>query len=411
MVDKMKYEDFVDLSYKPTRNDLICEFLIEPAKKTNLKRAAGAVASESSVGTWTEVKTIKPYMRKLAAKVFRIQGNLIKIAYPLELFELGNMPNILSSVAGNIFGMKEVRNLKLININFPKKIVRSFKGPKFGIKGIRKILKIKNRPLIGTIIKPKLGLRTEDHVKVAYEAWKGGCDIVKDDENLASQSFNKFEKRLKKTLKVKEKVEKETGERKGYMINVTAKTKEMLKRAKLVEEYGNEYIMVDVITCGWSSIQDLREADLDLILHAHRAGHAAFTRPKKHGISMKVIAKICRIIGVDQLHVGTIVGKMFEKRKDVEENVKVLKEDLFGVKKVMPVASGGLKPSHIPFLINFFGNDIILQFGGGIHGHPLGTFAGAKAVRQALEASLQEISLKEYAKYNKELEIAMRTWK
>ncbi len=404
----MKYEDFIDLNYKPEKDDLICEFLID-AK--NLKKAAGAVASESSIGTWTEVKTEKSYVRRLAAKVFEIDKNLVKIVYPLELFEFGNMSQILSSVAGNVFGMKEIRNLRLIDIKFPKKIVKSFKGPKFGIRGIRKVLKIKKRPLIGTIIKPKIGLKVKDHAKVAYEAWIGGCDLVKDDENLSSMKFNQFEKRLKETLKMKEKAERETGERKGYIINVSAECKEMIRRAKLVENFGNEYIMVDLITVGTSSLQSLRNEDLDLIVHAHRAGHAIFTRNKKHGISMKVIAKIARIIGVDQLHIGTIVGKMFEGRKEVLENVKVLKEDLFGLKKVMPVSSGGLNPLHIPFLVKFFGNDVIIQMGGGIHGHPLGTISGAKAARQALEATLQKISLKEYAKSHKELEIAIKTWK
>lgn len=404
----MKYEDFVDLSYKPSKNDLICEFFVE-AK--NFKKAAGAVAAESSIGTWTEVVTEKPYVRELAAIVFKMRGNLIEIAYPLELFEAGNMPNILSSIAGNIFGMKEVRNLKLIDVHFPKKLAKSFKGPKYGIDGIRKILKIKNRPLIGTIIKPKLGLKTKDHAKIAYEAWIGGCDIVKDDENLSSQSFNRFRERLKRTLRMKEKAEMETGEKKIYMINATAETEEMLRRAKLVENLGNEYLMVDIITIGWSALQTLRNKNFNLVIHAHRAGHAAFTRSKKHGISMKVIAKISRIIGVDQLHVGTIVGKMFEERREVLENVKALEENLFGLRKVMPVASGGLKPSHVPILIDVFGKDVVMQFGGGVHGHPLGTIRGARAVRQAVDASLQNTPLEEYAKTHEELRLALKHWK
>jgi ribulose-bisphosphate carboxylase large chain len=407
----MKYEDFVNLNYKPSKNDLICEFFIEPASNSTLKRAGGAVAAESSIGTWIEVKTEKPYVKKLAAKVFEIKKNKIKIAYPLELFELGNMPNILSSIAGNIFGMREVKNLKLLDVWFPEKIVKSFKGPRYGIKGIRKILRIKNRPLLGTIIKPKLGLKTIDHAKVAYEAWIGGCDIVKDDENLSSQSFNKFKKRLEKTFKAKKKAEKESGKKKVYMINISAETKEMLKRAKFVEDYGNEYAMVDIITVGWASLQTLRNKEFNLILHAHRAGHAVFTRNPKHGIAMKVIAKIARIIGVDQLHVGTIVGKMFEGRKEVMNNTQALKENLFGIKKVMPVASGGLNPCHVPRLIKFFGKDFVIQMGGGIHGHPLGTLAGAKAAIQAIECTIDNISLKEYAKTHKELKIALKKWK
>jgi len=396
----MKYEDYVNLNYKPSKNDLICEFYLE-TREHDLKRTAGGIAAESSIGTWTETTTTKPYMMKLAATVFslkKINKNAanIKIAYPNDLFETGNLPNIMSSVAGNVFGMKDVKWLKLNDIIFPKNIAQSFRGPKYGIDGIRKIFKVK-RPLIGTIVKPKLGLNTKDHALVAYKAWLGGCDIVKDDENLSSQKFNKFEARLKETLKMKEKAEKETGEKKGYMINVTAETKEMLRRAKLVQDYGNEYVMVDIITVGWSALQTLRNENFNLVLHAHRAGHAALDKSTKHGISMKVIAKLARMIGLDQLHVGTAVGKMFETHEEVLENKKVLTEPFYGIKPVMPVASGGLHPLMIPQLYKIFGNDVILQFGGGIHGHPLGTLAGAKAVRQALAATLEKESLEDYA--------------
>jgi len=407
----MRYEDYIDLKYKPTKDDLICDFYVE-AK--NLIKAIGAVAAESSIGTWTQTTTTKPYMLKLAAKVFsfkKISKNTanIKIAYPFELFEPGNLPNILSSIAGNIFGMKEIKSLKLNDVLFPEKIVKSFRGPKYGIEGIRKIIKIKDRPLVGTIIKPKIGLNSKDHAKVAYEAWVGGCDIVKDDENLASQAFNKFETRLKETLKMKEKAEKQTGEKKMYMINITAETNEMLRRARLVEDYGNEYVMVDIITTGWASLQTLRNCNFDLVLHAHRAGHAAIDR-KKHGISMKVIARLTRLVGLDQLHIGTSVGKMFEKKEDVLENRKALVDDFYGLKRVMPVASGGLSPLMIPSLYKIFGKDVVLQFGGGIHGHPLGTLAGAKAVRQALDSVLQGIPLTEYAKKHPELKKAIETW-
>jgi len=403
----VQYEDYLELGYKPSRDDLVCEFLLEPAHGTSLKRAAGAVASESSTGTWVEVKTEKKYVRRLAARVFEIVGNRVKIAYPIELFELANLPNILSSVAGNVFGMKEVKSLRLIDLQIPDKLLRSFKGPKYGIDGIRKIFKVK-RPLLGTIIKPKIGLKTEDHVKVAYEAWVNGIDIVKDDENLSSQNFNKFEERLEKTFKAKEKAEKETGEKKAYMINVTAETEEMIKRAELTEKIGNEYIMVDIITVGWSALQTLRNQDFDLVIHAHRAGHAALTRNPEHGISMKVIAKLARIAGVDQLHVGTGVGKMFESKAEVLENCEALKEKMWKFKPVMPVASGGLHPGHIPQLIKIFGNDFVVQAGGGIHS--LKTRIGAIAMRQALDATLEGISLEDYAKKHKELKLALEKW-
>jgi len=406
----LEYLDFVNLTFTPNDSDLICTFYVEP-KGISLNEAAGGVAAESSIGTWTKLSTEKPYMKKLAATVFKIDSNFIQIAYPKELFEKGNMPNILSSVAGNVFGLKALENLRLVNISLPAVLLDSFKGPKYGIKGIRKLLRVQERPLVGTIIKPKLGLKTADHAQVAFESWLGGCDIVKDDENLSSQNFNPFEERIIKTLEVKDKAEEKTGERKVYMANITAETEVMLKRAQFVQDQGGNYIMVDILTCGFSALQTLRDQNFKLIIHAHRAGHAAFTKKPKHGISMQTIAKIARILGVDQLHVGTVVGKMSETKDEVLDNIRALKENMSTYRKVMPVASGGLHPGLIPSLIDTFGKDFIIQAGGGIHGHPNGTQAGATAMRQAVDGTLKCVSLAEYSKTHIELNSAVNFWK
>jgi ribulose-bisphosphate carboxylase large chain len=406
----LKYIDFVDLRYKPAETDLICTFHVEP-DGISLKEAAGGVAAESSIGTWTELTTAEPYVARLAAHVFSVEGNVAKIAYPIGLFERGNMPNILSSVAGNVFGLKALKNLRLNDVELPAELVKSFKGPRFGIEGIRKLLKVPERPLVGTIIKPKLGLKTVDHARVAYEAWVGGCDIVKDDENLSSQRFNPFEERVVKTLESRDKAEEETGERKVYMANITAETGAMLKRAEFVLAHGGEYVMVDILTCGFSALQTLRDQNFKLVIHAHRAGHAAFTKNPKHGIAMRAIAKVSRIIGVDQLHVGTVVGKMSENREEVLENIGALKAEMGGLKPVMPVASGGLHPMLVPALMETFGKDFVIQAGGGIHGHTDGTFAGATAMRQAVDATMQGKTIGEYAKTHKELKKALELWK
>jgi len=168
--------------------------------------------------------------------------------------------------------------------------------------------------------------------------------------------------------------------------------------------------MIDILTCGFASLQTLRKQNFGLIIHAHRAGHAAFTKNPRHGISMKVIAKISRLIGVDQLHVGTIVGKMFESKEDVMANVEALKEMIDNLKPVLPVASGGLFPGLVPSLIKYFGKDFVIQAGGGIHGHTDGTISGARSMRQAVDAALNGIALDEYAKSNKELKIALKIW-
>ncbi len=419
------YLRYINFDYKPKREDMVCVFKFKPGKDISKKEAAGAIAAESSTGTWTKLTTMSlKRMTKIGAKVFEIKGDYVKIAYPTDLFELGNMPQIYSSIAGNIFGMKEIETLRLVDIKWPEKIKNSFKGPQFGIKGVRKLLDVKKRPLCGTIVKPKLGLTSKEHAKVAYEAWVGGLDVVKDDENLTSQPFNKFKKRAEETIKLKWKAEKETGERKMYMCNVTAETNEMLKRARFLKELGNEYAMVDILTVGWAGLQTLRDEmkDLKLVLHGHRAMHGALTRNPDHGISMLVLAETARLIGVDQLHVGTAVGKMEGKKKEIVSIVEDIEkkfvtkkghrlaENWGKIKPVFAVCSGGLHPGHIPTLIKYFGKDIIIQAGGGVHGNPLGTRAGAKAMRQAIDATMKGTNLEEYAKKYKELKAALDKW-
>ncbi len=412
--------DFIDLKYKP-KNDLVCLFRITP-NRISMKKAANTVALESSVGTWTKVPE-KEYVKRLRARVFSIRDKNVKIAYPWELFESDNVPNILSSIAGNIMGMKAVKAIRLEDVSFPQSILKSYKGPKYGIQGVRKMLKIKSRPLVGTIIKPKLGLKTKDHAQSAYESWIGGCDIVKDDENLASQKFNVFEERIARTLEKAHKAEEETGEKKAYLVNVTAETKEMMKRAQIVEDLGGKYVMIDIITAGWAALQTLREGGFKMAIHAHRAMHAAFDRNPEHGISMMVLADFARIIGVDQIHIGTGIGKLEGDIKDIEDiaeeismkDVKATQKRLaqkWGkIKPVLPVSSGGLHPGHVPFLMKHLGKDLVIQAGGGIHGHPKGTIAGAVAMRQAVDAVMKGKGLVSYAKSHEELREALEKWK
>ena len=191
------YHEFIDTTFQPGKNDLLCLFRVEPAPGFTVEDAAGRVASESSVGTWTQLTTMKPRIRKLMAKAYEIQGNFVKVAYPPQLFENGNMAQVLSSIAGNIFGMKAVQNLRLEDLRWPPGLLRSFHGPGFGTSGIRKIFHVEKRPLTATVPKPKLGLTAKEHARAGYEAWVGGIDLLKDDENLTSQPFNKFTERIR----------------------------------------------------------------------------------------------------------------------------------------------------------------------------------------------------------------------
>jgi len=418
------YDEFVDLSYIPSREDLLCLFRLEPASGFSIEEAAGRVASESSVGTWTEVTTMKSRIRRLMAKAYEIQGGWVKIAYPLPLFELGNMPQVLSSIAGNIFGMKAVEHVRLEDVRWPRELIRSFRGPRLGTDGIRKLLGVKNRPLTASVLKPKLGLTAKEHARAGYEAWLGGLDLLKDDENLTSQPFNKFQDRVTECFRLRDKTERETGERKCYLINITAETSEMLRRAKAVARAGGEYVMVDILTAGWAGLQTIRKAcdDLHLAIHAHRAFHAAFTRNPAHGMSMLMVSDVARLIGVDQLHIGTVIGKLESPKEEVialRDNLQQRKvpptdtslgQDWLKVKQVFPTCSGGLHPGLVPELLKLVGFNIIIQAGGGIWGHPDGGKAGATALRQAIDVALEGGNLEEYARNHKELQRALDTW-
>ena len=414
---------YLELGGAPRKDDLLCRFRVEPTEGTSMEEACDAIAAESSIGTWTEVAALTSELRgRLRARVLDIEGPSCLIAYGAELFEGGNMPQIYSSVAGNIFGMKGVRRLRLEALRFPEPLVRTFPGPARGMKGIREALGIRDRPIVGTIVKPKIGLSPKDQAQVVYEAMAAGCDVVKDDENLTSQSFNPFEERLRLCLDAARRAEDETGEAKGYIPNVTAPTEILLRRAGQVAHLGGRFAMVDLVTAGWAAVQSLRGAGLGLILHGHRAMHGAFTRLPDHGIAMEVIARSARLAGIDQLHVGTGVGKMAGGREEVVRCARALStaveeegsgadgQSWAGVAPAMAIASGGLHPGHVPDLLATFGRDVILQFGGGIHGHPQGTAAGARAVRQAVEASLAGVGLADAAKRAPELAAALAAW-
>jgi len=430
------YHEYVSKDYVPDlNNDIIAVFRVKPAQGFTVEDAAGGIAAESSTGTWTtlfswyDVERVK----RLSGKAYKFidlgDGSwLVYVAYPVELFEEGNMPGLLASIAGNIFGMRRVEGLRLEDIYLPEKFLRYFKGPSKGVKGVREILKVYDRPIVGTVPKPKMGYTHEEVEKLAYEILVGGMDYIKDDENLTSPSFCRFEKRAESIMRVIDKVEKETGERKAWFANITADVREMERRLKLVADYGNPYVMVDVVITGWSAltyIRDLAE-EYGLAIHAHRAMHAAFTRNKYHGISMYVLAKLYRIIGVDQIHIGTAgAGKLEGAKEDVVKYAKILREEhfkpdpddpfhleqrMYHIKPTMPVSSGGLHPGNIQYVIEALGWDLVMQIGGGVIGHPDGPRAGATAVRQALEALKQGIPLDEYAKTHRELARALEKW-
>ena len=407
----IEYDDFIDLGYEPGEDELVCRFRFEPAEGMSAEAAASRIASESSNGTWAALQVDPDELTHLGAVAFEIEGSEAAIAYPPALFESGSMPQVLSCIAGNILGMKAVDTLRLEDCEWPASIVEGFPGPQYGPAVATEKLDAGGRPVLATVPKPKVGLSTAAHVRVGEDAWRGGVDLLKDDENLTDQEFNPFEDRLTESLAARDRIAESTGERKGYLVNVTAETTAMLDRVDRVAEAGGEFVMVDVITCGWAAVQTVRRRceRHGLAIHAHRAMHAAFDRLPHHGVSMRVLAQIARLCGVDHIHTGTAgLGKL--ENEDTPGINAWLAADCHGMTPVLPVASGGLHPGVVDRLLETLGTELIVQAGGGIHGHPDGTHAGARALRAAVEASVDGVSLERRAEDHEPLAVALEKW-
>ncbi|HNX09881.1 MAG TPA: RuBisCO large subunit C-terminal-like domain-containing protein [Methanothrix sp.] len=384
--------------------ELIAKYRVET--DLPIHKAAEAIAAEQSTGTWTAVRGQD---NPLAARVISAEGTDVVIGFPEELFEPGNIPQYLSVVAGNLFGLGAIKKVRLQDVIFPDGLLDAHKGPAFGIEDARKILGVYDRPLVGTIVKPKVGLDPKGTAEVAAAAVRGGLDLVKDDETLTNQSFCPLIPRLEAVMSALDKVEKETGKKAFYAVNVTAGSDIILERALDAVEHGANMVMIDVLTAGFSALEQLSR-NVKVPIHVHRTMHGAFTRDKAHGISMTVISKLVRMAGGTNLHTGSYMGKMAGETAENDLSREALRGSWHNYKRVFPVASGGIYPAKVHGNLDGYGIDCIVQAGGGVHGHPDGTTAGALAMVQATEAWQKKIPLKEYAKDHKELETALRFW-
>jgi ribulose-bisphosphate carboxylase large chain len=400
--------------YVPKDSDILCAFRITPQPGVEPEEAAAAVAGESSTATWTVVWTDRLTAHShYQAKAYRVDPvpgaenqYIALIAYDLDLFEEGSIANLTSSIIGNVFGFKALRALRLEDMRIPPHYVKTFPGPPHGIVMEREYLNKYGRPLLGATTKPKLGLSARNYARVVYEALRGGLDFTKDDENINSQPFMRWRDRFLSCMEAVNKAQAETGEIKGHYLNVTAATMEdMYERAEFAKEIGSVIIMMD-LTVGYTAMSSMsRWARRNgMILHLHRAGHGTYTRQKTHGVSFRVIAKWVRLLGVDHVHAGTVVGKLEGDPNMIRgyydtcrqgftgqnpQNGIYFDQDWASMPGVMPVASGGIHAGQAHELLHHLGEDVVLQFGGGTIGHPMGIEAGATANRAAVELMIQ----------------------
>ncbi|HYD66773.1 form I ribulose bisphosphate carboxylase large subunit [Azospirillum sp.] len=397
--------------YEPKDTDLLCCFRITPQDGVDPIEAAAAVAGESSTATWTvcwtdRLTSFENYQAK-AYRVDPVPGSTDSwfafIAYDIDLFEEGSITNVAASIIGNVFGFKPLKALRLEDMRFPLAYVKTFQGPATGIVVERERLDKFGRPLLGATIKPKLGLSGRNYGRVVYEGLKGGLDFTKDDENINDQSFMRWRDRWLYVMEAVNRAEAMTGEVKGHYLNVTAGDMEaMYERAELAKELGSVVIMIDLVA-GYTAMQSMAKwcRRNNMVLHLHRAGHSTYTRQKNHGINFRVITKWSRLIGVDHIHTGTVIGKLegdpHTTRSYLDncresfvptnlQNGVFFDQDWGSLRKTLPVASGGIHAGQMHQLLDIFGDDVVLQFGGGTIGHPHGIAAGATANRVALEA-------------------------
>ncbi|KAK6228841.1 hypothetical protein QUC31_015988 [Theobroma cacao] len=391
--------------YEVKDTDILAAFRVTPQPGVPPEEAGAAVAAESSTGTWTTVWTDGlTSLDRYKGRCYHIEPvageenqYICYVAYPLDLFEEGSVTNMFTSIVGNVFGFKALRALRLEDLRIPTAYIKTFQGPPHGIQVERDKLNKYGRPLLGCTIKPKLGLSAKNYGRAVYECLRGGLDFTKDDENVNSQPFMRWRDRFLFCAEAIYKAQAETGEIKGHYLNATAGTcEEMMKRAICARELGVPIVMHDYLTGGFTANTSLAHycRDNGLLLHIHRAMHAVIDRQKNHGMHFRVLAKALRLSGGDHIHAG-----------------------------VLPVASGGIHVWHMPALTEIFGDDSVLQFGGGTLGHPWGNAPGAVANRVALEACVQARNegrdlaregneiIREASKWSPELAAACEVWK
>jgi 2,3-diketo-5-methylthiopentyl-1-phosphate enolase len=397
-------------------------FLAKAATKDYI-RLAGEVIIEQTTGSWTKVPLETPeLMAKHGGKVINIfevpdyqfgaqddglRTFVLELAFPTINFT-PQIPMLLSTVFGNISMMG---TLKLLDVKFPKSFVAGFPGPQFGIEGIREYLNVPERPLVNTMIKPNTGLSPAKAAELFYEAAIGGCDLVKDDELIANAPYSKVVERVEAFMKAEKRAFEETGERTYYAVNLTDNPDKILEHAKAAKDAGVNMLMLNTLTAGFGSLQMLTEAGFDLPIMSHPDYAGAFSWSAESGLSSHLtLGKFLRMCGADISVYPTHWGKLPISNEQAVKVMYSLQYPLYDMRGGWPMPSGGMTQGMTGEVMDLMGNDIIIGAGAAIHAHPMGTTAGAKSCRQAIDAVMAGRSLMDAAKEFKELGAAVDAW-
>jgi ribulose-bisphosphate carboxylase large chain len=334
----------------------------------------------------------------------------VKLSWPLA--NMGaSLPNLLATVAGNLFELKPFSGLRLLDVQLPVAFLDRYQGPQFGVAGTRKFCGVAARPLIGTIIKPSVGLSAEATAAMVGALTEAGIDFIKDDELQADGPHCPFEERLEAVMRVINRHADASGKKVMYAVNITGEIDEMLRRHDAVVAAGGTCVMVSMNSIGLPALAALRR-HCRVAIHGHRNGWGIYSRSPAIGMSYVAYQKFWRLAGVDHMHVNGLENKFCESDESVIASARECLTPMFAVPgrgcEIMPVFSSGQSAKQAHRTYQAIGTtDLIFAAGGGVMAHPGGMGAGVRALRQAWEAAVAGIPTPEYAQTHPELRQAL----
>jgi len=320
-----------------------------------------------------------------------------------------SLPLLMSTVAGNLFELSQFSGLRLVDLELPAPFAAAYPGPQFGIEGTRQLAGVDDRPLIGTIIKPSVGLSPDATAQLVKTLIEAGLDFIKDDELIANPPYSPLVERVQAVQRVINDHAERTGKRVLYAYNISGDLDEMRRGHDAVLQAGGSCVMVSVIAVGLSGVVALRQHS-QLPIHAHRNSWGALTRHPWLGFDFRAYQKFWRLAGVDHLHVNGIRNKFSESDESVIASARECLTPMLGGYTVMPVFSSGQTAAQAPDTYRSLGSvDLMYLAGGGIMAHPGGPAAGVASLIEAWEAAVQGIDLADYARSHRALREALET--
>ncbi|MEA2630856.1 MAG: hypothetical protein QOE66_1075 [Chloroflexota bacterium] len=407
------------------REFVIATYLYRIPADVDIHRAAGAVAEMQSTGTWVTLDLETDVIRQRhAARVIALwqvpdeetthppdratQEWVLQIAYPSH--NIGaQIPLLLATVYGECAALGD---LKLLDLHLPEAFVGAFKGPKFGLDGIRELVGATDRPLLITMMKPAIGLTPKESADVFYQAAIGGSDAVKDDELLVSHPWSTFLDRIREHERAARAAFEETGHRTLYFVNITDRPDRLVQNAYRAIEAGASALMVDFVTVGTSAIAMLAEdAAIAVPIMGHLAfGGAMYAAPWTGVSSHLVLGKLPRLAGADVIVYPSAYGTLRATRSKHLRLARTMTDPFYAIRRTLPTPGGGLHAGMTPRLFEDLGIDYALGAGGAVHGHPMGAAAGARAIRRAMDAATRGEPLAAAAATSPELAAALDRW-